>query len=174
MIREKSGIPDDDEVSRREQRILCPTILRIASISFSPYTGSVQLFSLPSMPSLMPNAATTSSLGASTISSRSYWPSVQRHSRILAPDFSNAWRAEAARLMLSLALLIPCSVQLRSITNWAMKCLLVKDWNDIIARHRNACQFFGELCVVADAWEKSDCMGRLSLAKTSSYAALAA
>ena len=57
---------------------------------------------LPSLPTVTARAAIVSSLGASAIATRSYWPSVQYMSFTVTPAFLPIARTASARLVVSL------------------------------------------------------------------------
>src|ERR1017187_3271403 len=84
-----------------------PAFLRMPSISLDVNPGSVWKETLPSFPTVLARGAIVSSLGASSIATRSYWPSVQRKLLILAPIFDAASEKAAARLVVSLTLRMP-------------------------------------------------------------------
>src|SRR5438034_919992 len=78
--------------------------------------GNVSIQTLPSEPSFTETAAMVSSSGASAVSTRSYWPSVQRTLVIFAPILAAMSLAAAARLVVSLMLRTPWSVNFNSKT----------------------------------------------------------
>src|SRR4029077_20459503 len=100
------------------------TFARMPSLSFLLKARMVWLLTLPSEPSLREKALTVSSLGASSNSTTSYAPIVQNESVTFAPIFSASAVAVAARLMVSLTLRIPCSVNRRRLTYIAIFSLL--------------------------------------------------